>query len=205
LGEIECVLGEHAAVHQAVVLCREDRPGDQRLVAYVAARAGTTPTNVELRAFARERLPEYMVPALCVVLECLPLTPNGKIDRRALPVPEQEAADDYAAPRTGEEEVLTQLWAEVLGRDRVGIHDNFFDLGGHSLLATQLIARMQKAFGGEIPLRTLFEAPTVAALAEWLLQRQMDGIDADALAGMLDELEGLSSEQIQALLADASI
>jgi amino acid adenylation domain-containing protein len=204
LGEIECVLGEHAAVHQAVVICREDRPGDQRLVAYVVANPGATPTQAELRAFARERLPEYMVPALCVVLESLPLTPNGKVDRRALPAPDVEAADDYVAPRTGEEEAMAQLWAEVLGRERVGIHDNFFDLGGHSLLATQLIARVQKSFGGEIPLRTLFEAPNVAAFVERLMQQRMENIDAGALASMLDELEGLSHEQIQALLADTS-
>ncbi|HEV8693706.1 MAG TPA: amino acid adenylation domain-containing protein, partial [Lysobacter sp.] len=206
LGEIESVLSEHAAVGQAVVICREDRPGDKRLVAYVVPQAGAAPTNTELRAFAREHLPEYMVPSSCVALERLPMTPNGKVDRRALPPPELGASEmsDYVAPRTGEEETLAKLWAEVLGVERVGIHDDFFDLGGHSLLATQLITRVQKAFGGDVALRLLFEAPSVAAFAERLLQQRMDSIDADALAGMLDQLEGLSDDQIQTLLADAS-
>ncbi|RNF82344.1 non-ribosomal peptide synthetase [Montanilutibacter psychrotolerans] len=206
LGEIECVLAEHAAARQVVVACREDRPGDKRLVAYVVAHDGAVPTNAELRSFARERLPEYMVPATCVVLAQLPMTPNGKVDRRALPAPDSDASesDAFVAPRNAEEEVLTGLWAEVLGRERVGIHDDFFDLGGHSLLATQLITRVNKAFGGEVPLRLLFEAPTVAAFSERLLQHRMDDVDDDALAGMLDQLEGLSDEQIQALLAETS-
>jgi len=206
LGEIESVLGEHPDVRQAVVICREDRPGDKRLVAYVVPHASTPASSVDLRAFVRDRLPDYMVPSACVVLEQLPMTPNGKIDRRALPAPELGVgdADAYQPPRNAEEETLAGLWAEVLGVERVGIHDDFFDLGGHSLLATQLIARVQKAFGGDITLRLLFEAPSVAAFVERLLQSRMDSIDVDALAGMLDQLEGLSDEQIQALLTETS-
>ncbi|UHQ23604.1 amino acid adenylation domain-containing protein [Lysobacter sp. 5GHs7-4] len=199
LGEIESVLADHPQVRQAVVICREDRPGDKRLVAYTLGEADAA----QLRAHARQRLPEYMLPSAYVSLAQYPLTPNGKVDRKALPAPDADAleARAYVAPRNGEEETLARLWAEVLGLERVGIHDDFFDLGGHSLLATQLITRAQKAFGGEIALRTLFEAPTVAGFAELLLRQRMDGVDADALAGMLDQLEGLSDEDIQLLLA----
>lgn len=206
LGEIESVLGDHPAVRQAVVVCREDRPGDKRLVAYVVAQANDAPTSAELRAFVKARLPEYMVPSTCVLLDRLPLTPNGKADRRALPAPEATANEGatFAAPRTEEEATLARLWAEVLGVERVGIDEDFFDLGGHSLLATQLISRVQKTFGGELGLRTLFEAPTVAGFAELLLRQRMESVGADALADMLDQLEGLSDAQIQALLADAS-
>ncbi|GAB3390083.1 non-ribosomal peptide synthetase [Lysobacter fragariae] len=206
LGEIESVLREHIHVGEAVVLCREDRPGDKRLVAYVTARdAVTTPCSALLRAFIRERLPDYMVPSACVVLDRLPMTPNGKVDRRALPAPEAESveADRYVGPRSPEEETLAALWAQVLGVPRVGIHDSFFDLGGHSLLATQLITRVQKAFGGDVALRLLFEAPSVAAFAEHLVQQRMSSVDADALADMLDQLEGLSDDEIQALLAES--
>ena len=206
LGEIESVLIEHPQVLQAVVVCREDRPGDKRLVAYIvprAADAGFDPS--ELRAAARQRLPDYMLPSAWVALERLPLTPNGKVDRLALPAPEAGAgaAERYLAPRNGEETTLAGLWAEVLGLERVSIDADFFDLGGHSLLATQLVTRINKAFGGETPLRALFEAPTVAGFAQWLMRQRVDSVDNDDLLGMLDQLEGLSDDEIQALLADA--
>ncbi len=203
LGEIESVLAEHAHVRQAAVICREDRPGDKRLVAYVVARDDASIVGNDLKTFTRAHLPEYMVPSAVVVLERLPLTPNGKVDRRALPAPEAGAEEtaSYVAPRTPEEETLATLWAEVLGVPRVGIHDDFFDLGGHSLLATQLVTRLQKAFGADIGLRMIFEAPTVAGFAERLLAERVDQVDAQALAGMLDQLEGLSDDDIQALLA----
>jgi amino acid adenylation domain-containing protein len=203
LGEIESVLAEHEAVRQAVVTCREDRPGDKRLVAYIVANAGASPSAAELRAHVRTRLPDYMTPSACMVLDTLPLTPNGKVDRRALPAPDADAieAEAYTAPRNDEETTLAALWAEVLGIARVGIHDDFFALGGHSLLATQLISRVQKQFGGDVALRAIFEAPTVAGFAQLLMQQRVDAIDSDALAGMLDQLEGLSDADIQALLA----
>jgi amino acid adenylation domain-containing protein len=177
LGEIEVALGQHPAVREAVVLAREDTPGDpsasllteKRLVAYVVAEREPLPTTTDLRNFLKEKLPEYMVPAVFMLLDALPLMPNGKIDRRALPSPDRsrpELGKAFVAPRTPTEESLAEIWAQLLNIERVGVHDNFFDLGGHSLLATQLVSRMREAFQVEIPLRRLFEMPTVAGLAE---------------------------------------
>jgi amino acid adenylation domain-containing protein len=167
-GEIETALRAHAALRDAVVVVREDAPGDRRLVAYVVADEGArVPDAAELREHARVRLPEYMVPSAFVVLDALPRTPNGKLDRGALPAPDASAprGTEYAAPRTPAEARLAAVFAEVLGVPRVGIHDDFFALGGHSLLATRVVSRVREAFGVELPLRALFEAPTVAGLA----------------------------------------
>ncbi len=172
-GEIEAVLAAHPGVKEAVVLVREVPPGDKRLVAYAvpkphAAAAGDALAD-DVRAFLREKLPEFMVPSACVLLESLPLSPSGKIDRAALPAvaepgrPKPEAAS--ADPRTPIEEILAGIWSRVLGVDRVGRHDNVFELGGHSLLATQIISRVRQTFRVELPLRHLFESPTVAELA----------------------------------------
>ncbi len=165
LGEIESILQRHESVGEAVVVMREDTPGDQRLVAYVTSAADRRPEAGELIEYAKERLPVYMVPALVVVLEKLPLTANGKIDRKALPAVEWGGAiDEGANARTPVEEVLAGIWARTLGLEEVGIYDNFFDLGGHSLLATQVMSRVREAFGVDLPLRALFEASTVAGL-----------------------------------------
>jgi len=169
LGEIEAVVGEHPAVREVAVLAREDGPGERRVVAYIMAHAGASLELGELRGFLRQRVPEYMVPSAFVRLEAMPLTPSGKVDRRALPAPDQERPaleEVFVATRTPVEELLAEIWAEVLGLEQVGIYDSFFDLGGHSLLATRLISRLRDAFQVEIPLRSLFEAPTVAGLAE---------------------------------------
>ncbi len=169
LGEVESALARHPAVRAAAVLAVEDpeRPGERRLVGYVVPAAATAPTGSELRAFAGESLPDYMLPAAIVVLASLPLTTNGKIDRRALaalrPLPAVRA--ERTAPRTPAEEILAGIWERVLHVEGVGAHDNFFDLGGHSLLATQVVSRLREAFDVELPLRALFEAPTVAQLA----------------------------------------
>ncbi|NNB98210.1 non-ribosomal peptide synthase/polyketide synthase, partial [Corallococcus exiguus] len=168
LGEIEASLLAHASVHEAVVLAREDVPGDKRLVAYVVPTSGQQLDTSAVRTFLKERLPEYMVPAAFVVMEALPLSPNGKVDRKALPVPDASPLADFVAPRDATEEKLANVFAQVLRVERVGIHDDFFALGGHSLLATQLVSRVRAAFGAELPLRALFEAPTVAAFAERL-------------------------------------
>ncbi len=165
LGEIEAALTSAPGVRQALVLVREDRPGDRRLIAYLIGDVGDIEIP-ELRQALRERLPDYMVPAAFVTLAAFPLTGNGKVDRQALPAPESTAGEEgYLAPRTPIEELLAGLWAEVLGVERVGAADHFFDLGGHSLLATQVTARLREALGVEIPLRDLFEAPVLSDLA----------------------------------------
>lgn len=162
LGEIEARLREHAAVAEAVALVREDRPGELRVVAYVVPRGAF---NVEsLRAQLATALPEYLLPSAYVTLTSLPLTPNGKLDRKALPAPEQ-AGRRYVAPRTVTESLIAGIWANVLGLPQVGVEDNFFELGGHSLMATQVVSRLRQTFGVELPVRELFAAPTVAALA----------------------------------------
>ncbi|HEV7515173.1 MAG TPA: amino acid adenylation domain-containing protein, partial [Thermoanaerobaculia bacterium] len=163
-GEVEAALVEHPHVRAAVVVAREVA-GARALVAYVVG-ADCRPAAGELRAHLRERLPEPMLPAVFVVLPELPLTPNGKVDRGALPEPEREASPaDRSLPRTPVEEVLAGIWAELLGLPRVGIHESFFDLGGHSLLATRVVSRLRDVFGVELPLRALFERPSVAELA----------------------------------------
>ncbi|WP_164021762.1 non-ribosomal peptide synthetase, partial [Pyxidicoccus trucidator] len=165
LGEIEAALTQHPAVQQALVLVREDSPGDKRLVAWFTSQA-QPPEVATLRAFLKERLPEFMVPSAFMAMETFPLTPNGKVDRKALPVPDASLlARAYVAPRTPTEEQLAALWAEVLRVERVGLNDHFFELGGHSLLATQLVARIRSAFNVELPLRALFEASTLEGLA----------------------------------------
>src|SRR5579859_3028727 len=166
LGEIEAVLRGYEGVGQAAALVREDHPGHRQLVGYVTAPGGRVDTG-ELRSYLREHLPEYMVPAAIVVLEELPLNANGKLDRKGLPAPEMGGGVRRAG-RTPEEEILAGLFAEVLHLEGVGIEDNFFELGGHSLLATRLISRIRSILGVELGIRTLFEAPTVASLAQQL-------------------------------------
>ena len=169
LGEIESVMRQHPGVGDAVVLVREDTPGDQRLVGYLEAREGLAPSSQELRRTCRTRLPDYMVPSSFVQLEALPLTANGKVDRRALPAPQTSVGDEtYVAPRNYREIRLAAMFADVLGLDRVGLHDNFFEIGGHSLLATKVVSRIRAAFGTELPLRRVFESPTVSELARCL-------------------------------------
>ncbi|WP_158924332.1 non-ribosomal peptide synthetase [Streptomyces broussonetiae] len=167
LGEVESALLAAPGVGQAVVVVREDRPGDKRLVGYVVGSAGGVDGG-GVRAFVGRSLPGYMVPSAVVVLDGLPLTPNGKLDRRALPVPDFSAgglSGGGRGVRSPQEEILCGLFAEVLGLDSVGVEDNFFDLGGHSLLATRLVSRVRSSFGAELAIRALFEAPTVAELA----------------------------------------
>jgi natural product biosynthesis luciferase-like monooxygenase protein/amino acid adenylation domain-containing protein len=182
LREIETTLLEHDEVEQAVVLVRQDQAGDKRLVAYVVARDAEKEASSngaegksrrrwsnELREYLKERLPEYMVPASWVMMEKLPLSPTGKADRKALPAPDftnGDSGQSYSAPRNVEEEILCGIVGSVLRRKQVGVQDNFFEIGGHSLLATQVISRVRSAFNVDVPLRALFETPTVAQLAE---------------------------------------
>jgi enterobactin synthetase component F len=167
-GEVESVLAGHPLVREAAVVAREDQAGDQRLVAYVVPDPESDLDAAAVRAHAAAALPRHLVPAHTVLLDRLPLTPNGKLDRAALPAPTGSGAAGGRPPRTPREEVLCALFAEVLGVPRVGVEDGFFDLGGHSLLATQLLNRVRATFGVRLTIRSLFEAPTPAALGERL-------------------------------------
>ncbi|MDZ7969524.1 MAG: amino acid adenylation domain-containing protein [Nostoc sp. DedSLP03] len=182
LGEIEAALSQHPHVQASCVIAREDTLGDKRLVAYIVPQPQVTPTISVLRTFLKERLPEYMIPSAIVILESLPLTPNGKIDRRALPAPEpsSESREKYVAPRTPIEEILAQIWQQVLKVELVGRDDDFFELGGHSLLGTQFISRVRTRLKVEIPLRTLFATPTIAQLAPSIQQLQQQDIELSA-------------------------
>ncbi|MDB4896752.1 MAG: amino acid adenylation domain protein, partial [Firmicutes bacterium] len=196
LGEIEAVLAQHPDVQQAVVVAREYQPGDMRLVGYLvpkseeageAMEAAARDLIPQLRSHLKAALPEYMVPPVFVLLERLPLTPNGKVDRRALPAPDQERMaleQAYAPPSTEIEGVLSGIWEQILGVNQIGVHDNFFSLGGHSLLATQAISRMRDAFAVDLPLRSLFENPTVASMAV-VVEAARNGGDHIAMAPIL--------------------
>lgn len=175
-GEIEALLKQHPSVQEAVILVREDTPGNQRLVAYVQGQQQALRSS-ELSHFLQEQLPGYMVPTAYVCLEQLPLTPNGKLDRRALPAPDpgQSLAAGFVAPRSAVEKTLAELWAEILKVEPIGIHDSFFELGGHSLLTTQLLVRLRETFQVALSLQTLFESPTIAGLAE-SIERQPSSI-----------------------------
>jgi len=179
LGEIEELLREHPTVREAVVMARDDRRGDKRLAAYITARNGRPPQPNELTDWLNQKLPDYMVPRLYTVLNAFPLTANGKIDRKALPEPEltREADAPFAEPASEIEKLLANIWCEVLDLRSVGVNDNFFKLGGHSLKITQVISRVREALDVELPMRAIFEAPTIAGLAlriEELLIQQLN-------------------------------
>ena len=173
LGEIEAKLAEHEGVREAVVIAREDSPGQKHLVAYVVVQAGVKLSAAELRSHLAGLLPEYMVPSAFVNLEGLPLTPNGKLDRRALPAPGLDAVVTrrYEAPQGVVETAIARVWQELLNLDRVGRHDHFFELGGHSLMVISLIERLRQQ-GISADVRTVFSAPTLAALATAVVKRE---------------------------------
>ncbi|MCB0165297.1 MAG: amino acid adenylation domain-containing protein [Anaerolineae bacterium] len=174
LGEVEAVLEQYQTIQRAVVLAREEDGNDRRLVAYVVAEA---PAGIDerslitdLREFLKQKLPDYMIPAAFVVMETLPLTPSGKVDRKALPAPEYRSGALYKAPTTATEDTMAGIWQEILNLEQVGLEDNFFDLGGHSLLATQLMARVRHTYRIDLPLRSLFEKPTLLEIAQHIDQ-----------------------------------
>ncbi|MEO7028369.1 MAG: AMP-binding protein, partial [Acidobacteriaceae bacterium] len=168
LGEIETVLAAQAGVRQCVVMARakdESNPDDKQVVAYVVLDRQQAATLETLKQALKERLPDYMVPTAMVEMQKLPLTANGKVDRKALPAPETRAAREYKAPDTATEELVAQIWAEVLKVEKISTDENFFDLGGHSLLATQVISRIRESFNLEVALRTMFETPVLRDFA----------------------------------------
>jgi acyl carrier protein len=181
LGEIEESLMRHPYVIECVVITREVGRGENQLIAYVVCQPGEWPGAGELREFLKHLLPEYSIPAAFVNLDELPRTSSGKVNRRKLPDPgslTQELAGEYVAPQGPVEETLAEIWAELLEIERIGIYDNFFMLGGHSLLATQLVARMQRAFDMTIPLRKIFEAPTIGELAVTIEEMILEEIES---------------------------
>jgi amino acid adenylation domain-containing protein len=192
LGEVEAALRQHPAVQDTLVLVRDEPPGEKRLVAYVVPRDGATASGEDLRRALRQTLPDYMVPAACVLLRAFPLTPNGKVDRRKLSTvaPDRSGKEAaYEAPRTPVEEGLARIWADILSLDRIGIHDNFFDRGGHSLLAARLVSSIRSTFQVDLPLRTVFETPTVGGLALAVVQSLADKLERTELGGILDALD----------------
>jgi acyl carrier protein len=207
LGEVEAVLGQHSSIQQVVVVAREDVADQKRLVAYLIARV-EQPTTSELRSFLKAQLPDYMVPSAFVLLDALPLTPNGKVDHRALPAPDLRRPDlkeAFVAPRTSTEKAIAEIWAEVLKLERVGIYYKFFDLGGHSLLATQVVSRIRKVFQSELPLRHLFEFPTIAELAAVISASEEQQIaNSKNIDLLLTEIEAISEGEAQKQFAEKS-
>ncbi len=203
LEEIESVLESHPGVHRAVATVREDVADQHRIVGYVVP-AGEAVSAADLRAHARGYLPEYMVPTVFVSLAELPLTGSGKVDRRALPAPERSSDAEYEAPRSETEERLCAIFAEVLKADRVGIHDNYFELGGHSLLATRVVSRVRSEMGAELPLRTIFEAPTVAQLAAWIESQRAAEVPVEEaeIADVAALVAELSDEEVRRMLEE---
>jgi amino acid adenylation domain-containing protein len=203
-GEIETVAAEHGGVKRAMVTVGEDPSGESRLVLY--AVCGAPPPSVgDLRSYMRQRLPEYMVPATIVFLDALPLTSSGKVDRAALPQADQAVAVSgisHSVPETPMQEEVVGLWREVLKIEDIGIHDNFFDLGGHSLRATRLVARVRHTMGVELPVRAVFEGPTVAEMELEITALLADDEEAEELAQMLSEIRGLSAEELDGLLEE---
>jgi amino acid adenylation domain-containing protein len=204
LGEVESALAAHPGLGGCAVVATPDTDGLQRLVAYVVAQAGHSPSDAELRRHLQDRLPDYMLPSLWLRLTALPLTPSGKLDRRALPAPEPNPRfrqRDRVPPRSLLEDVLAGMWAEVLGVADVGVLDDFFELGGHSLRATQIVTRIERTFRVALPLRRLFETPTVSGLAEALLEREPRPGRLEAIAKVVKRVEALSPEEAQGLQA----
>ena len=180
LGEIEAALHGHASIQQALVVAQAEVDAPTRLIAYVVPAVGYAPTPSELRHYLKQQLPEYMLPSVFMLLQAFPLTPNGKVDRQALPASSQlrpELIETFVAPRTPIEVLLADIWSQVLGVEQVGVWDNFFELGGHSLLVTQVMSRVRQNLAIDLPLRYLFEFPTVAEFAK-MVQRQIDQANA---------------------------
>ena len=204
IGEVEATLAEHPEVKLASVIAKEEFSGDTRLIAYFVPRNKPGPAFGELREYLGVRLPSYMVPSVCVALDDLPLTGTGKVNRRALPDPGKSRpnlATPLVAPTTEVEGKLAAIWENVLSLDRVGVNDNFFDLGGHSLAATRVVSQVIKQFQLELPLLSLFQSPTVAEMAAVIIEHRGKLLGEEELERLLGELELMSDEEAQQLVA----
>jgi acyl-CoA synthetase (AMP-forming)/AMP-acid ligase II/acyl carrier protein len=200
LGEVEAALREQAEVSEAVVVAWESSSGEKKLVGYVVGAAGEELNVVRVREQLRRELPDYMVPSVLVPLERMPLNANGKVDRKRLPEPEvgfAQRGGEYEAPRTAVEEIMAGIWEEVLGVERVGVKENFFELGGHSLLATRVVSYLRNTLGVQLPVRRLFENPTISDLAA-ILEKEDE--QAETRAELFLKLSLLSDEQAEGLL-----
>jgi amino acid adenylation domain-containing protein len=205
LGEIESTLNQYRAVMESIVVDRKDSSGDIRLIAYFVPEDGVEPTSLELLTFLQEKLPSYMLPSAFMAIKEIPLTPNGKVDRRALPAPEQieVSTAGFIAPRTEMEQLVAEIWCEILGITQVGADSNFFDLGGHSLLATRVMNRIRERCGVELPLRVLFEFPTVVSLAAKLDDARPKETELSRILDILVNMENISEEEVTTLLAQS--
>jgi acyl carrier protein len=206
LGEIENTLSKHPSVKEAVVVVKDDASADKRIVAYITTQNGQTVQAADLKNYLRDTLPEYMVPSTIVFLDEFPLSPSGKIDRKKLPAPEfsrTSITSEYKPPESELEIRLCKICSELLNIDRVGVSDNFFELGGHSLLATQFLSRIRDEFNVEIPVRFLFENPTVEGIASQINQlKKEEESDAERLARLFARINELSDEEVRALLEE---
>jgi acyl-coenzyme A synthetase/AMP-(fatty) acid ligase/acyl carrier protein len=206
VAEIEMALVDLEAIKEAVVVSRENRSGDRRLVAYLVPSKHPTPSIATLRRELALRLPDYMIPSLYMWVDQLPLTPNKKVDRRALPPPNESRPllhTPFVAPRTPVEATIAKIWTEVLCLEQVGVHDNFFECGGHSLAAARIVSRVTKTFHLRLPLKALFDSPTVAEMAQVIIETQAELTEQRNLVQALSELESLSDEEAERLLASA--
>jgi acyl carrier protein len=211
LGEVEAALRRHEGVRDSVVMAREDVPGEKRVVAYVVEQKQQSLTSEALRTYLKAHLPEYMIPEAFVILDALPRTANGKLDRIALPIPETGGVEttEYVGPRTPVEETLVTIWESLLHSKQVGVNDDFFQLGGHSLLAIQLVTRIREALGIEVSLRSIFDGPTVAGIAETIAainesDEQTATPHLQSLEAGDTELAHLSDADVESLLATYS-
>jgi amino acid adenylation domain-containing protein len=207
IAEVEAALRQMDSIREAVVAACEDKPGEQRLVAYVVPAPDSVPSVTQVRRFVEQKLPALMVPSRFVMLDALPLTLNGKVNRKALPEPGQSRPEldiPFVAPRTPVEMELAQIWAKVLSLEQVGVHDSFVELGGHSLAATRVVSQVIKTFQVEIPLSALFEAPTVAEMAAVITECQARKLGKEELDCILAELGAISDEEAQRLVTETS-
>lgn len=208
LGEIEAALDTHPAVLQSAVILQEDARGDKRLIAYAVFEPGTSLTVSVMREFLKDRLPDYLIPSALAQLDVMPLTPNGKIYRKGLPVVEQikgEGERIPEPPRNRVEEALSWMWAEILGVEEVGIHDDFFEIGGHSILASQLVSRLRETFQVELSLRTFFDAPTIAKLAGIIIGDEEQAMKVERIAELLMDVINYSDDEVEAMLGENQV